>query len=129
MRIVFECGICGRRFYNSPECQTHEDNCIKNRISHDERQRLISEMSTAIINTLIENPKEIIDGVVNYLRDINGDETGHGIVNYLRDYGFDKLFELLVEMNEEHLHEDISIEDVKHKCLIDFENYLFKLHC
>lgn len=128
MRIVFECGICGRRFYNSPECQTHEDNCIKNRITHDERQRLISEMSTSIINTLIEDPKEIVNGVVNYLRDINNNEIGEDMVD-IRDYGFDKFFELIVEMNEEHFHEDISIEDVKHKCLVDFEQYLFKLHC
>lgn len=125
MRIVFECGICGRRFYSSLECETHEESCIKNRITHDERQRLISEMSTSIINTLIENPKEIIDGVVNYLRDINGDATGEDMID-ITDYGFESFFELLAEINEEYLHEDISINDVKQKCLFDFQNYLFK---
>ena len=85
-------------------------------------------MSTAIINDLIEDPKVLITGIVNHLRDINGNEVGDGMID-LRDYGFGEIFELIAEVYEDQLIEGVTVIDIKQKCLIDFENYLFKLHC
>lgn len=126
MRVIFKCDVCGSVFQSSIECEKHEEVCVSNRISWEDKQRIISEIATAIVNDFIENPKVLLDNAIEYLREINKDLDVEDKTD-LDECGFKDLFDLFAEMNEDSFRgNNIRIDEIRDKCFYDFERYVYK---
>lgn len=125
MHIIYHCDYCHASFSGEAICKQHEEKC-KPPMSIVEKRSFIKQAGTRIVDRLLNDTTNCFHDIVNYIRCVNTNDDGSVLSSDIQasDWGFERIFEMLVEIDSDDYPREIETELVVDRCLYLMTNYI-----
>lgn len=129
MHLIYKCDYCNCSFSGKEICEQHEEKC-KPRMSVVEKRQFITKMSDNIVNSLFNDTKNCLNKILKFIHIMNSNEDGSITSSELdlSDYGFERILEILVEIESENIPKEIETEHIVDRCCYMLLNHIKRIN-